>query len=305
MTQNRDYYYQFLDWLSIAHTLETVNSYKWGLKIFIDWLDGVEKDLLSLQEKDFVEYAHYLKDDRRVKNSTAASYFSGVRTIWRWLYRQNLVANSNEMIPIPKADDGEHYPFLTEEELKVVLNSFDEFYPLELRDKTAFAFLFATGLRIGEFLQMNVGDIDLIKQKATVKTEKRKNHHREVYWDDETNELLRKWIEVRGKILSHRSSKKTDALWVNLSPQGFGQRAQKCIFQKLFRRKREELGITKKITPHACRHGFGHKAVKMEVHPRMLQKMLGHAKLNTTMIYMGVEDIEVEKVYREKMMVMA
>jgi len=300
MTKNQEFYGQFLNWLSIGHTSATVSSYQWGLKIFIDWLDGTEKELLELKEKDFVDYCHYLKNDRRVKNSTAASYFCSVRTMWRWLYRQKMVLFSDDLIPVPKADDREHYPFLTECELELILGSFDEFYPKDLRDKTIFAFLFATGLRLGELLDIDAADIDLDRQKATVKTEKRKNHYREVYWDDSTNELLKKWEVVRKKILA-RHGINQGALFINMSTHGFGQRAERFMIQKLFRRKRKELGIKKQITPHTCRHGFGHKAVKMDVHPRMLQKMLGHAKLNTTMIYMGVEDIEVEKVYRAKM----
>lgn len=303
MTKNQEFYGQFLDWLKIGHSPATVSSYRWGLKIFIDWLDGTEKEILELKQKDFTDYALYLKDTRQVKGGTQASYFCSARTMWRWLYKQGRVKFNDDCIPVPKADDQEHYPFLTEEELNLILNSFDEFYPKDLRDKTIFAFMFATGVRLGELLSIDAGHIDLEVRKAVVKTEKRRGHEREVYWDERTNELLKKWLEVRSKILG-RHNIITGALFINMSSFAFGRRAERCVIQRLFRRKRKELGISKKITPHSCRHGFGHKAVKMEVHPRILQKMLGHAKLNTTMLYMGVADAEVERVYREKMTVL-
>jgi len=38
-------------------------------------------------------------------------------------------------------------------------------------------------------LAIDVGQINLEEKKATVKTFKRKNHKREIYWDDATNSV--------------------------------------------------------------------------------------------------------------------
>jgi len=65
----------------------------------------------------------------------------------------------------------------------------------------------------------------------------------------------------------------------------------------MFRKARKIAGIKKKITAHSFRHGFGKRAVEHDVYPRYLQKMFCHAKLNTTMFYMGVVDAELENVY--------
>ncbi len=65
----------------------------------------------------------------------------------------------------------------------------DNDIPNQLRDKTIIAFLNATGLRLGEMLAVDVGQINLEEKKATVKTFKRKNHKREIYWDDATNSV--------------------------------------------------------------------------------------------------------------------
>ncbi len=300
MNQNEQLYGQFLDWLTIGHSKDTVESYRWGLKIFMNWCDGNEKDIVDVKESDFVEYGLYLKDIRKVKNSTAGSYFSSLRTFWRWLYRQELVEFTDDVIPIPKQDDREHYPFVTPDEVKRLQDVFDDFYPDQLRDKTVLTFLYATGVRLSEMISIDVTEMDFQEMKTTCKTSKRTNHAREMYWDTKTNELLRKWVRVRNKLES-KALYRSSALFLNLSTKSFGARIGKNAVQKMFRKARKVAGIEKKITAHSFRHGFGKRAVDHDVHPRHLQKMLGHAKLNTTMFYMGVEDAELEKVYRQKM----
>ena len=298
MYQNQELYSQFLGWLSIGHSPETVQSYRWGLKIFMDWAES--RDILDFKERDFTEYALYLREGRIVKNTTMASYMGSLRTFWHYLNKQSLSSYDWQEIPTPKADDKVHYPFALEQEIKLIINSFDEFNPMDLRDKTILSFLWDTGVRIGEMGAIDVSQIDLEKRKAEIKTFKRTNHQREVYWSEETNQLLKKWIDARQHLIMI-SKYKSNALFISISTSHGGCRIRKSAVEIMMKKRRELLGINKKITPHSLRHGFGSRAVKQNVHPRHLQLMLGHAKLNTTMFYMGVENKEVEKIYRAKM----
>lgn len=300
MHTNEKLYDDFLDWLRIGHSLETVSSYHWGLKIFMDWCYGNHIDVVDIKEQDFVEYAIYLKEIRRVKNSMHASYFCALRTFWRWLYKRKIVQFAEDVIPVPKQDDKEHYPFVLSQEVDRLLALFDDFYPDQLRDKAIVAFLNATGVRLSEMISIDFGHLDLVERKAIVKTFKRTNHKREIYWDAKTNEILEQWIEVRNKI-ERNSRYKSDALFINMSHNQYGRRIGKHAVQKMFRKYRDMAGIEKKVTAHSFRHGFGKRAVEKDVHPSHLQKMLGHAKLNTTMFYMGVADGELERIYRQKM----
>jgi site-specific recombinase XerD len=201
---------------------------------------------------------------------------------------------------MPKGNDKEHYPFALEQEIKIIMDSFREFFPEELRDKTIVSFLWDTGVRIGEMLIIDASQIDLENKKAVIKTFKRNNHKREIYWTNETNLLLASWLEVRSQLIQ-KAKIRSNALFISMAPQSYGARAGKDVVQKLFRKKRQQLGIDRKITPHSLRHGFGARAVEKNVHPRHLQLMLGHAKLNTTMFYMGCENKETEKIYRNLM----
>jgi integrase/recombinase XerD len=294
---NKELVENFLAWLTIGHTKETANSYKWGLKIFYEWVDGNEKEILRLELQDFVDYALYLAEVRKVALSTQFCYLITLRSFWGWLVRQNRVVNYD--IPFPRKDEIKHYASATMDEMEKIINYFGEFWPDEIRNKTIVSFLCDTGVRIGEFLSIDAGDLNLENMKCVVKTSKRVNHQREIYWTERTNNLLKKWLTIRNEYL--KTKKNCEALWIAMDTRQGGGRLEKSTIQKMFRRVRNEVGIEKKITPHSFRHGFGKRAVENNVHPRYIQKFLGHAKLETTMFYMGVEDVELEKVYQNKM----
>jgi len=293
---------EFLKWLAVDRANDTIESYHNALKVFFDWLDSKEKSLLVIKVKDFVQYNEYLEHVRRVKGSTRNHYFTAIRTMWRWIYREGHATHlKEEDIPKPRVNDREHYPYAEDKEIEKIINSFSDFFPIDIRNKAIVSLMYATGVRLGELRSIDVTSLDLDIKKGTVKTFKRKNHFRDIYWGHETNEILKKWIDTRTTFASSTENSVSNGLFINLSSNNLGRRIDRHAIQKMFRQKRKELGIKKKISPHSLRHGFGHKGVTNEVHPRHLQVMMGHAKLDTTMGYMGYSNKEVEKTYRSKM----
>jgi transposase, IS30 family len=53
------------------------------------------------------------------------------------------------------------------------------------------------------------------------------------------------------------------------------------------------------ISPHSFRHGLGMRAVKSGIHPRYIQKILGHKNINSSQIYLDVHDEDVVKAYQK------
>ncbi len=285
---------QFLIWLSGGHTKATVQSYYWALHNLRKYLDIIQKDITECTLNDLTAYIQHL-ENKGLKSGTRNHYVTSVRAIWHWLYKQDMVDFDKEMIPLPDRVDTESYDYLTQEEYEQMLNALSEHFPKELRGKAIIAFLFNTGVRLGELLSIKMSDIDLEKMKGRVKTYKRKNHWRDIYWNEFTNNLLKKWIEVRDRIIEKLGN--SEYLFISLENNRGEQLAHSTI-QRMIRNLRHQLNIKRKITVHSFRHGFGHRGVETRVNPRYLQVMMGHANLRSTQIYMGYDTKDVEMEYR-------
>ena len=79
-----------------------------------------------------------------------------------------------------------------------------------------------------------------------------------------------------------------------------GMPLKASAFQRDLKQARINLGLPNTTTPHALRHSFATHLLKNGGDLRIIQELLGHSSLSTTQIYTEVDDVSLEKTYREK-----
>ena len=79
-----------------------------------------------------------------------------------------------------------------------------------------------------------------------------------------------------------------------------GNPLKASAFQRDLKNARVNLGLPKTATPHSLRHSFATHLLKNGGDLRIIQELLGHSSLSTTQIYTEVDDVSLEKTYKEK-----
>jgi len=285
----------YIAWLGVGHTPATVSSYYDALRAFRKWARD-DKPIQDMLLEDVMRYIITLTSNKRT-TSTIFHYITALRSLFGWLYKQGRSKLDPDLIPRPIAEKVRR-DSLDKEEYDRIIASFKPIYPKDVRDRAIVAFLYATGLRLGEMLQIKIKDMDIEKRVVNVKTFKRRNHRRDVYWGNEAHGFILDYLKMRQMILDSKGIYQ-EALFISLESNGTGKAMQRCAVQRVFRAARIRAGISKKITPHSCRHGFASEGVKKGVKPFYLQEMLGHASLKHTMVYVHIHKEDVENEYRK------
>jgi site-specific recombinase XerD len=147
--------------------------------------------------------------------------------------------------------------------------------------KAAFATAYGAGLRVSEVVSLRVGDVDSTRMMLRVEQGKgRRDRH--AMLSPQLLMLLRTWWREgrrRGVML----------------PQGWlfpGRNPIKTLSTRQLNRAvhaaAEAAGIDKRVTPHTLRHSFATHLLEQDIDIRVIQVLLGHAKLDTTALYARV-----------------
>ena len=111
-----------------------------------------------------------------------------------------------------------------------------------------------------------------------------------VLYTDQTDEVLNCWLVLRNKI----NLVDDDALLVNSK----GKRITPRGIQKMMDRIAEDANISKKrLSPHVLRHNFATGLLERGADIVSIQRLLGHANIQTTRVYLEINDQTLREVY--------
>jgi integrase/recombinase XerD len=173
----------------------------------------------------------------------------------------------------------------------------------KLRNELLIRLLYQTGLRRGEMAETRLEDIDTDERAINVHA-KKTHLNRTVYYQPSLDTLLSRWINVERKALATAGSEylfptyKTE----RISPEQISRTVKKAA---------DAAGLQShvytnaagheqmKVTAHTLRHSFAVQSVKNDMNTRFLQKLMGHAKIETTERYLRVADSDIRDAARK------
>ena len=284
----------FLDYLRIERQMakNTVEAYQRDLSRYIDYCQSQ-----SLESPEQISQSHidgYLETlhDLHLCSASISRNLSAIHTFHKFLVSENIIdADPAENISVPK-------PWmklpevLSQHEIEILLAQPDVGTATGLRDRALLEFLYATGVRVSELVNVKCSDVFWHEEFVRIFGKGRKERLIPI------GATALKWAQEY--IINVRQNKAClglggDVLFLNR----FGKKLSRQSVWIMIKKYALAGNIKKFISPHVIRHSFATHLIEGGADLRSVQEMLGHSDIITTQIYTHLDQDYLKEVYRQ------
>ncbi|MBA7570707.1 Tyrosine recombinase XerD [subsurface metagenome] len=169
---------------------------------------------------------------------------------------------------------------LEPEEAQRLIKQPNKRYPTGIRNKAILSIMLHCGLRLSEVINLKPGNLNLTKGKLRVISGK-DNKDRDLAIPEYLIDLIDSWRKIRPESSYFFSTLK-------------GKKLLSHYIQQMVGRYKKRAGIEKNVTPHTLRHTYATHYYRQTKDIETLRRILGHADISTTTIYITLANIDVE-----------
>ena len=244
---------------------KTIKAYSWHIKKFCDYFS---KSAEELGEDDIRHYLYHLKTVEKCSSSFMAQAFSAIKYMYRNLLEMPVPLSS---LRGPKKE--RRLPVvLSRAEVKRLIDSVsNDKHQLILKT------IYSGGLRISEALCLRVSDIDSSRMVIRVDKGKGNKDRYTLLAKSLLDDLREYWLKDKPRTQLFPSNKLKD------------KPISQSTVQKAFSRAKKKAKIYKPATVHTLRHSFATHLLEQCVNILIIQQLLGHKSIKTTMIYLHIQ----------------
>jgi integrase/recombinase XerC len=228
---------------------------------------------------------------RGLQPRSIARALAALRTFFRFLVAEGtLEASPADAVPHPH--DVQRTPEIADRyAIEELLEGFPD-SPAGRRDRAAVELLYAAGLRVGELVALDLGDIQLGQRLVRVRGKGRKE--RLVPFGRPAARAIEAYLPDRAR-WRRGLADESNPLFVN---QRGGRLSDRSIRRQLDRAVLHTADLNH-LHPHALRHAFATHLLEAGMDLRAIQELLGHSSLATTQIYTKVDLAHLMAVHRK------
>lgn len=249
--------------IRLRYSNNTIRTYCHMLAWFLGYCDLPEEQ--EPQKEDVIQFLDYLVQERHVAASTQNQAINAIK-----FYFERVLNRPEEHYDIQRPKKERRLPkVLTEVMVKQLLT-----HTKNLKHRLIISYLYGSGLRSGELLNVKVRDVVLDNRQLFIRGGKGKKD--------------------RVTILSEQQYALTKAYIEEYKPKyhliegANGKAYSRTSLQKVFTKALERAKLPTYYRPHDLRHSFATHLIERGTNLRYVQELLGHESSKTTEIYTHV-----------------
>ena len=269
----------------------TIYSYRDNLTIFLRYCESAKNmkiEKMSLEQitpELITDFLDYLESTMKYSASSRNQRLAALRTFFRYLMHDDVtyISLTQDVLSIPMKKTKNTIPeHLSLSGIELLLKQPDTNNEHEFRDLVLMAFMYDTGARVQECIDLTIGDIKLMSP-ATVILHGKGNKTRIVPLMENTKKLLKSYLKP---VLS-LPEKKCQPAFVNKYGDKLTRAGISYILNKYATKAHQENYdiMPNHIHPHVLRHSRAMHLLQSGVNLVYIRDLLGHSSITTTEIY--------------------
>jgi len=275
-------------WMHDGLSQHTLASYQTDLKLFARWLNSQKSHLLGLSAFHLQDYlaARYQK---KYSARSSARMLSSLRRFYAYAIEAKLIDHD----PTAKIDSpklGSPLPkTLSEAQVEALLQQPDLETDIGVRDRAMIEFMYASGLRVSELINIEFSQLSLLQ--GVVRVIGKGDKERLIPFGEQALVAIERYIKTcRNHYLGN---KRSDHLFLSKR----GQKMTRQTFWYRIKFYAQQANITVNLSPHTLRHAFATHLLSHGADLRSLQLLLGHSDLSTTQIYTHIAKERLQQIH--------
>lgn len=253
-----------------SYSPNTIKVYKDAFNAFADHFDDSEINKISKREIE--DYLLHLKN----KKQSETAIHSAVNAIK--FYYEQVIKKPKEFYELQRPKKPiKNVTVFSENEVTKIINAITN-----IKHKSMLMIGYAAGLRISEIINLKIKDIDSERMMLHIRNAKGKKD-REVILSEMLLTVLRDYYKLY---------KPKEFLFEGQQGGSYTSRSLNRIMQDA----KHKAGIKKEGSIHAFRHSFATHLLESGTDISIIQKLLGHNDIKTTLRYTHVSKVELQKV---------